>query len=113
MPAKARRILQEQGWSGLARRLRGVIYPRRTMIIHVQDLTQDLSVPFFPRQCFVGRLLNESDLHLIAPHVTPWRLAHYRRRLAHGMVLGAALSGDERECFGWMWSTDQPYYEPY
>lgn len=110
---KARQILREKGIRGLAQRIALRVYRRREMVIVVHEIGEESEVPFLPRHPYVMRFLTPADLPLIAPHVPLWRLEEYRRRLARGVRGCACLTANERECLGWVWFTDEPYYEAY
>ena len=111
LPGKVLRVLRQEGPRGLVRRLLG--YSRREMVFVERDLDQSDDVPFLPRHPYVMRFLAPDEVELIRPHVTPERFEAYRRRIAQGMRVAACLSPDERECLGWIWSTDHDYFEPF
>jgi hypothetical protein len=105
------RVLRQEGLRGVVRRLLG--HSRREMVFVERDLDQSDDVPFLPRQPFVMKFLTSDELDVIRPHVTPERFEAYRRRIARGMNVAACLSPDERECLGWVWTTDQACFEPF
>ncbi|MBN1478495.1 hypothetical protein JXA47_17210 [Candidatus Sumerlaeota bacterium] len=111
--SKIGRILREEGLSGVLRRALSRVHRRRDEVFVERNLHRGDEVPFLPRKPFVMRFLESGELDLIAPHVTPERLAQYERRLADGMRCAVCLTPDESECLGWVWSTDRPHFEPF
>jgi predicted GNAT superfamily acetyltransferase len=110
---KALGAWRREGLRGLLRSAKRRVLRRRVMIFYTRDLDHPDAVPFMPRQCVVMRFGDESDLHLVAPHVPAEKLELYHRRLARGMRLGLVLKSDERDLLGWFWTTDRTFYEDY